>query len=369
MFCKDCGAAVDDGAVFCGNCGALMAAEAPLGAGPLPPPAGPATASPLSATPPAAYSPGWGPPQGPQPRGNRGLIFGIVAAVVIVLAGAGAGVYFGVFRGDGGTDATSSSTASSVAAGSTTTAGVTTSTSAGTTTTVAVSTTVQTIPSLTTTSGGPASTGTTVDPAEAYLTAQDAVVLDLQQDDERIPELATQINDTAPNVPKAVRDELQSMLDALDRDDMTLASLPRPEAFDQAFTWLQEAVMHMVNRVQATIGGIEAMWDTGRISSSTSYFDAGRAELSQRNAQPKRAVRPGRQKARAVRAQAAFLFLAQREPRAVAKVLFRAEPGDLHRGPVHLGKGRDDVAGQGSSANVSGLAAYGYGLHAICGFL
>jgi hypothetical protein len=190
-------------------------------------------------------------------------------------------VYFGFFR-DGGKDAASGQTNSTLTTvatdASTTTAGLTTSTSARTTSSAVGGTTVQTIPSFTTSTGSPTTTATTVDSATVYLTAQDAVALDLERDDTRIPQLATQINNTAPKVPVSVRDELQSMIDALDKDDMILASLARPGTFDEAFSLLQEAVLHMVNRIQATIGGIEAMWDSGKISSSTPYFDTGRVE-------------------------------------------------------------------------------------------
>ena len=280
MFCKNCGEAVDEGKTFCTKCGAPMTQPAPVGAAASPPGPPPSASAPGPGFS-SGYGPGWQPPAGPTHKGNGGLIIGIVAAVIIVLAGVGVGVYFGFFR-DGDKDAGAgqiSSTLTTVATGSTTTsAGLTTSTGAQTTSSVAGGTTVQTIPSFTTTTGGPTSTATTVDATTAYLTAQDAIVLDLQQDDTRIPQLATQINNTAPKVPVSVRDELQSMIDSLDEDDMTLASLDRPAALDEAFSWLQEAVMHMVNRVSATIEGIEAMWDSGKISSSTPYFDTGRAE-------------------------------------------------------------------------------------------
>jgi hypothetical protein len=277
MFCRNCGAPTEEGAAFCGNCGAPLITPTPAE---MPAPQPPRNAQPPETTPPGpTYAPGWGSPMGPRPRGNGGLIVGIVAAVIIVLAGAGVGVYFGLIRDNGAADvATDGSTAGSGVSVSTTAVGATASSGAQTTTTVPLSSTVQTVPYLTSTTGPLPSTNTTESPSQMYLQAQDVVVGDLEQDDQRIPELAAQINEAAPNVPQAVRDELQSMLDALDNDSRSLSALVTPQEFAGAFSWLEEAVMHMENRIQATIGGIEVMWNTGRISSSTPFFDTGRVE-------------------------------------------------------------------------------------------
>jgi hypothetical protein len=51
-----------------------------------------------------------------------------------------------------------------------------------------------------------------------------------------------------------------------------------PEELVEAWGWLAQAAEHMANRIQATIDGIEAMWDSGYTSSSKPFFDTGRAE-------------------------------------------------------------------------------------------
>ncbi|OFW57325.1 MAG: hypothetical protein A2133_03180 [Actinobacteria bacterium RBG_16_64_13] len=108
--------------------------------------------------------------------------------------------------------------------------------------------------------------------------ATDAMVAQLEGDDERIPELAAQINNTAPKVPTWIRDELETMLDDLDVGNEELAELDVPAGFEDSDYWLGEAITHMANRVYATIQGIEAMWDTGKVSSSTPFFNEGRTE-------------------------------------------------------------------------------------------
>lgn len=152
MNCTNCGQPLEDGAVFCKNCGtrAPQAAGAPTqqvprmgasGADSAPPPPPQAFPPPpppqayqqvppsagwqppqgppaYSPPPPPGYGPGWQVPQGPPPGRPRrtGLIVGIVAATLVVLAGIGVGVYFAL-RGD--SDKTSSDTTGK--SGSTTT--------------------------------------------------------------------------------------------------------------------------------------------------------------------------------------------------------------------------------------------------------
>lgn len=222
--------------------------------------------------------PEWRPPAGPGDRGRRtGLIVAIAAAVVIVLAGAGVGVYFGLFRGGGDTDGSSTT----LAVSSTTTESATLSTG-GPATSGAVTT--QTIPALTTSStvspstsaGGPS---TTQDLLAAYLAAAENLAVALDRDDRRIPELATEINNTAPAVPRRVRDELSAMLGGLDALNVELASLDVPSGFEDSYYWLEEAAMHMANRIDATIQGIEAIWAAGEVNAAAAgFFDTGRAE-------------------------------------------------------------------------------------------
>lgn len=364
MFCKNCGQVIDEGSASCAKCGAAVSADEaatrlestsateevtevkppskseqatqvrpPAPAGPMAPPPPPAGASGPPATPPplpravsapprtpamygtpgpppgaSGYGPGWQPPQGPLvPKSRTGLIVGIVTAAVIILAGAGVGIYFGFFRdgddsaGNGGT-ATSkttvagSSTTGTIAGGSSTTGtqaggssttgtGQTTSTGAGSSSTVIGSSTSQTIPSLTSSTSGSSTsttrsttTTTTEDPAQVYLAFTDTVVAELEHDDARIPELATEINKTLPRVPVWVRDELQHMLDALGEYHDQFWTLEVPAPFAESFTYLDAATTNMEDRIALTIAGIEAMWSTGDKSAGNTYFESGRTE-------------------------------------------------------------------------------------------
>jgi len=251
---------------------------------------------PSSIPPPAPPAPGYGvgrqPPQGPPPqRGRGGLIWGIVAAAIIVLAGIGVGVYFGFLHDghEGVRTSTSKVGSTSTTGGETdTTSGPATSTGGQTDTTVAGASTTQTIPGLNTTTsgsttGGPSTTGSAAtDPTEAswerYFAAAENLVNELEYDDDRIPELATEINNTAPKVATWVRDELSTMLGLLDTLNVELAVVDVPAAFQDSHHWLGEAVTHMGNRIYATMQGVETMWDTGKVSPASRYFDEGRVE-------------------------------------------------------------------------------------------
>ena len=145
MFCAECGKTIPEGAQFCQACGAPAAAAAPA-----PPP---------SAAPPV--SPYYAPqgPLGPPPRRRReGLLPGIITAVIILLAGLGVGLFFGLK--DGGDSDSASTTVTNIA--------MTTTTAPAATTTTAEPATTTTAPTTATTEQA---TTTTEDPALA-LTAR-----------------------------------------------------------------------------------------------------------------------------------------------------------------------------------------------------
>jgi hypothetical protein len=261
------------------------------GAAAAPPPPAPRFQRPAPPVPPMAasgYGPAWQPPQGPPQRTrSNGLIIGIVAAAIVVLAGAGVGTWLALKDDDGstGTDRTTTtvvgkttttreSTTSTGIATTTTVNNGTTSTSGSTTTSRSTTTTAVS----TTTTHRP-STTTTEDVTTAYLLATDRLVAHLEYDDERVHYLALNvINTTVPNVPTWVRDELSTMLDILDADIAELADLEVPADFEESDYWLGKATEHMANRIWATIQAIEIMWDTGKTSSATPYLDEGRTE-------------------------------------------------------------------------------------------
>lgn len=329
MFCSECGQPIDEGKAFCKSCGApapempepiaggaadladtqimpptsafaapaipyeAPEASSPVAPPPLPPPPAPppppppppppaarATPPPPPPTPPPAspaapgYGADWQPPQGPPGRRSRtGLIIGIVAAVFVVLAGAGVGAYL-LLRGDDVANTTTT------LVGSSSTTGAETATTVGdTTTTVIGGTATQTIPDLTTATS---TTSTTRGQStEDYLTATDDLVQALLDDDARIPELATQINNTAPKVPRSVWNELQSMMGRLDAAFTSLGEVNVPPEFEESDGWLVEATTVMGSRIDATIRGIEAMWDANSVSAGTKYFDQGRQARDQ----------------------------------------------------------------------------------------
>lgn len=341
MFCKSCGQPVEEGHLFCKNCGArvspedsvtevkppsdaeVTAVKPPSAPAPVPPPSGPpaapspsASSSPptppppppsvalgpppppsaAAAPPPAPVAlgigPGWQPPMPPAGQKSRtGLIIGIVAAAVIVLAGAGLGVYFGLLRDgdDGGAGAggeTTRTTVTTVADASTTstTAATTSSSEVETTATTAGGATAQTVPGLsgsTDGTGTPTSRSTTTtaeDPYMRYLDSAFEVVNDLEASDRRIPDLATEINNTLPDVPDWVYEELQGMIDTILEDNKPMLYLDIPPEFRQANNHLVAAVTSMINRISFTMSGIEALWDTGNKTAGNSYFESGREE-------------------------------------------------------------------------------------------
>jgi len=270
MFCGNCGQAIEEGRRFCKNCGA-----------PVPP-----GAEGIGGGGGGGYGTGWPAPQGPGPKGGRtGLIVGSVAAAIIVLAGLGVGLYFGL-RDDGGgaMDKTDLAVSTTKTTGSDVTGGGTSTSGSGISTT-------ETIPHLTSTTEGPTATTagsttttattmttTTADLLGDWYAAEAALAVELESDDTRIPELAEAINSSAPDVPDMVYDELAGMLGRLAPLTETMDETAVPEGYEDAHSWLMKAANHMYNRIQATMHGITVMWSTGSVNAATADFDEGRAE-------------------------------------------------------------------------------------------
>jgi hypothetical protein len=107
MLCTKCGRPKAEDAPFCSNCGAPASQAS---AGPSPTPS--FTQAPTPPQTMGGYGAGWQPPQPPR-RNRTGLIVGSVVAGIIVLAGLGLGLYFGL-RGDdsekGGSSTSTSAT-------------------------------------------------------------------------------------------------------------------------------------------------------------------------------------------------------------------------------------------------------------------
>jgi len=179
-----------------------------------------------------------------------------VLAAIIVLAAAGVGLWLGLRGDDAGT--TGATTAGTVAGDG--------------------SGTAQTIPGL---DGSTDSSGVTVpggDDATEYAIAAENLVVEMDLEDRRLPELADIINSHIPDVPSEVRDELVTMSETLSATRTALDGLFVPEDVVTAHGWLGEAAVHMANRIQATIDGVDIILDTGSAGGATASFNAGRAE-------------------------------------------------------------------------------------------
>lgn len=278
MYCPSCGKELPDNAAFCKYCGARLG-----GSTPPPPPAdkapppetGPAWAQPTPPPPPAGgQTPpqppvGWAPPPVVQ-RGGRGLgIILIAAAAVVILAGGGLAAVLVTRAGsDGPTTATSS-----VA----TTPEQTLADDQASTTDEGGASTTATIPgydpgTTTDVTTGTSGEGTT----EAYVAALDGLEAVLAYADTRIPELAQQINASAPRVPDSVDQELQSLFAQIDDARVALGELQPPPEYQRADELLFEAADIQQYRIDQTRQGIDAMWLADDVDAGLPYFDEGR---------------------------------------------------------------------------------------------
>ncbi len=197
-------------------------------------------------------------------RSGRGLIAAFIIAVVIIAAAAAAATILLVSDDGGGSAGTTIPVGTTVAPGTTTTLAPETSTTVPDTSSTDTT-------EASTTSSEP--TGTSVS-GEHYLTILGALAGMLADDDARIPELAKQINSTAPAVPQSVTTELKNMLEDLNSAVHDLSALYTPPAFTEADALLKKAAGYMRDRIQATIDGVEAYRD-GDDAAATAYFREG----------------------------------------------------------------------------------------------
>jgi hypothetical protein len=288
MFCSNCGQPATEGKRFCKYCGApltvppteasaqpgetepvpeesqptvVRAAEeqptVPLGPGAeAAPPLPVAFVPPPPPPPPVAtgYGPGWSPSPPVRPGGGHGaLIAGIIAATVVVLAGIGVGTWL-LVRDTGPTVTTVLETTTS-----------TTEVALTTTTTAVTASTGSTLVQSTTT--------TSTYAVQDYLVAVGQMITRLNDYDARIPKLADKINQTAPDVPQAVYDELNGMMLELEKAYDELGYMPLAPGFEEADKWLDEATLQMDDRLWYTLQGIEAMWND---ENAKAFFDKGR---------------------------------------------------------------------------------------------
>lgn len=222
MYCANCGKEIPEGGSLCANCGA---------------------------------------PSGQRSGLKRtGIIVALsVVATVLVVAGIGAGLWFGL-RGDG---ETASAAGSDVSVTST-----------------------ATIASDSFGSVGPED-GFTQDSDDVfsseggimdYINAVTRLLGEIEFYNVRVSELAEIISADGPDTPTDVHDELTAIADSVSIILGDLNHILIPAGFQDSDYWVKLAGAHMLSRVQATIDGIEAMWDTGSAASATPFLEREGAE-------------------------------------------------------------------------------------------
>jgi hypothetical protein len=152
----------------------------------------------------------------------------------------------------------------------------TTSAAEQTTTTVAIgdTTTASSPENSTTTTTTVEETTTTVDIAAQYVPLAADLAKGLENADAEIPKLADEINKTLPTVPQATYDELKTLLDGLVASADKLGPAAVPPGYQQADTYLKQAMVAMKQRIEATLKGIEVARDSGS-DASLSWFKKG----------------------------------------------------------------------------------------------
>jgi hypothetical protein len=204
----------------------------------------------------------------PATRTRTGLAIGIAVACVVAIV-AGSVAVFLLVRGDTTTPGTTVGQA-----GSATTL-LQTVTSGSQTSSVDQTITPATTAPATPGTSRPGDTGASA-LRQAYLAVATAILQLLIQQDARMPAIADQINATAPQVPRSVYNELQAMMGKVDAAAVEISGVTIPAGLEPSGLLLDDAIGYMGERIQATIRGIEAMYNSGSVSAGTTYFAEGR---------------------------------------------------------------------------------------------
>jgi hypothetical protein len=109
-----------------------------------------------------------------------------------------------------------------------------------------------------------------------YLEALGGLEKVLAHCDDRIPELADQVNASAPRVPGSVSQELDGLYADVEGARSALSAFEPPAPYERADQLVFEAADAMQNRIDQTSKGIDAMWNDGTVAAGTPYFEEGR---------------------------------------------------------------------------------------------
>ncbi|MHB1344721.1 MAG: zinc ribbon domain-containing protein [Thermoleophilia bacterium] len=304
MFCPQCGTQLEGGKRFCKHCGARLSDYAapstpttdpppptltePRVAEPPPLPGARADGPPPFAAPPPPTPPPFppAPPSGPAAdpyaaaaaaaaRNDRpGWVIPLLAAMGVIVVGSIIGLALVVASGSGDSPrATGTVATGTTVAGTTTISGPPTETTVGGGGSGPTATIPGYDPNTTTV---PTSGGAAAENGAAYISTLDGLETVLARADSRMPELAQEINASAPRVPAWVSRELEGLsADILTAQDALAANDP-PAAFQSADDLLFQACGEMLYRIDQTYQGIDAMWAAGTVAAGNPYFDEGR---------------------------------------------------------------------------------------------
>ncbi len=110
------------------------------------------------------------------------------------------------------------------------------------------------------------------EPRGEYPTVVENVLRELDFANGRIPELADMINSTTPDVPQGVMDDLENMRGLLEAAYDDLLAVVPPYEFTEANGHLAEATSRMIRRVQATMDGVQAGWESGSTNAAKPFY-------------------------------------------------------------------------------------------------